>query len=273
MNSSLPIGIFDSGIGGLSVYSRIKKVLPQEDLIYFGDTARAPYGPRSPQQIQEFVKQILEFLGHCNVKMAVSACNTITVLGLGGVQKDHGFKILGMSMGARQVILASAGKRIGVIGTEVTIASGLHRKKLLALKPDSKVYMQACPKFAPLIEQGKISGIEIKDAIVEYLTPLKKEKIDTLVLACTHYPYIRTLINEFMGERVTIIDPAEETAQQVIGELSSAGMLQQKSSQGTGQLYFSGQAQQARAIAGTIMDTSGLLFLERNLEKQALCMR
>ncbi|AJQ26286.1 glutamate racemase [Pelosinus fermentans] len=273
MKSGLPIGIFDSGIGGLSVYSQIKKVLPKEDIIYFGDTAHAPYGTRNPWQIREFVNQMLSFFDRCNLKIAVSACNTITVLGLEEFQKNHDFKIVGMSTGAQQAIAASTNKRIGVIGTEVTIHSGMHHKTLLALKPESKVYAQTCPKFAPLIEQGKLTGIEIEDAITEYLTPLKKEKIDTLLLACTHYPYISELIKEFMGDQVKVIDPAEETANQIRNVLSNAGILNDNGNAGKGRLYFSEQAQQVRRIAENIMDTSRCLFLERNLEGVVPCKK
>ncbi len=270
MKSSLPIGIFDSGIGGLSVYSQIKKILPNEDIIYFGDTARAPYGPRYPWEIREFVNQMLSFFDHCNVKIAVSACNTITVLGLEEFQKNHDFKIVGMSTGAQQAIAASTNKRIGVIGTEVTIQSGMHHKTLSALKPESKVYTQACPKFASLIEQGKLTGIEIEDAIAEYLTLFRKEKIDTLLLACTHYPYINGLIKAFMGDQVRVIDPAEDTARQIRNVLSNAEILNDNGKTGKGRLYFSGKAQQVRRIADNIMDTSGCLFLERNLRSSSM---
>ncbi|MDF2633236.1 MAG: Glutamate racemase [Pelosinus sp.] len=265
MKGSSPIGIFDSGIGGLTVYLQVKKMLPQEDIIYFGDTARAPYGPREPWKIREFVNQMLSFLDLYNIKLAVSACNTITVLGLESLEKDHDFKILGMSKGAQQAIAASGNKRIGVIGTEVTIHSGQHLKEIVALDPKCKVYTQACPKLAPLIERGDLMGREVKNAIFEYLVPLKKEKIDTLILACTHYPYIRALIEEIMDDKVRIVDPAEETAKQIVAVLHNAGILNKNSDMGVGKLYFSRQAQQAYNIAKNIMDTSGCLFLDANL--------
>ena len=265
MKSSLPIGIFDSGIGGLTVYKQVKRLLPREDVIYFGDTARAPYGPRTPQQIRGFVKEILSFMDVCHVKIAVSACNTITVLGLDGLQGQYPFKILGMSKGTQLAVSASSNKRIGVIGTEVTISSGQHRQEMLALDSEVKVYAKACPKFAALIEKGNLSGSEIETAIIEYLTPLKNEKIDTLVLACTHYPYIETLIKQFMGNQVTIIDPAKETADQVVAAISSAGGLNSDGI-GEGKLYFSQQAQQARNIAESIMDTSKCVFTDKHLD-------
>lgn len=261
MNNRLPIGIFDSGIGGLTVYKQVKKLLPGEDIIYFGDTARAPYGQRPRQQIRNFVDEILDFMDVCNIKVGISACNTITVLGLDCLQGNHLFPIMGMSRGAQLAIDSSKNKRIGIIGTEFTISSGRHQAEITNLDSQAKVYGKACPKLASLIEKGNLAGIEMREAIFEYLEPLKEEKIDTLLLACTHYPYIKSCIQEFMGHTVAIIDPAEETAQQVCDLLARKGGLNPKDT-GVSRLYFSNNAEHALGIANHIIDTSACLLFE-----------
>lgn len=259
MYNNLPIGIYDSGIGGLTVYKKLRKMLPGENIIYFGDTYRAPYGSRSKEQICQFVDEIMRFMSLCSVKFGVVACNSITVLGIDAISQNYNFDLIGNSTGAQSALVATKNKRIGIIATETTVSSGFHHAAIASIDKSVKVFAQPCPKLAPLIELGNLQSSELCEAVVEYLTPLKELDVDTVILACTHYPYISHLVQEFMGEKVTIIDPAEETAQKAYNFLACKQGLNENNL-GTSRFYFSGNPERAKTIASNLFDTSSLKF-------------
>ncbi len=259
MEKKLPIGVFDSGVGGLTVFKELRRVLPAENLIYFGDTGRTPYGCRTEQQIREFVDEILNFMSYHQVKLAVAACNTITVLGLDSIRKNHKFPLIGVSQGARLALAASNNKHIGVIATEATIRSGKHVAVISAADAQTKIFPQACPKFAPMVEAEKFEGLEIEQAALEYLAPLQKSGVDTLILACTHYPFLTPVIEKIMGQNVTIIDPARETALEAQAMLKSMDLLN-SGEHGYNKLYFSADVDRAKRIAARAIDVSNSEF-------------
>ena len=183
MQKNAPIGVLDSGVGGLSVLKCLQAALPQEDFIYVGDTARTPYGPRSEAEVRRFVGEIIDYLDGRGVKLVVIACNTLTVLGVDTLKGSHAFEIVGMSKGAQLVLAASCSKKIGVFATEFTISSGAHKAAILAADAGADVYPQACPKFVPLIEGEQFGSAEVMSAVAEYAAPLKAAGIDTLILS------------------------------------------------------------------------------------------
>lgn len=211
-----PIGVFDSGIGGLTVVRALTRRLPHENIVYFGDTARVPYGPKSPQVIRAYAAQDTEFLLSKNVKMIVIACNTVSGVALDVVTKHADVPVVGViHPGAAAAVAASRRKRVGVIGTVATINSNAYGIAIRQLDPDVKVFAQACPLFVPLAEEGWTHHRATELIAKEYLFPLKLEKIDTLVLGCTHYPLLKDVIAKVLDGTVTLIDSGEATAQEV----------------------------------------------------------
>ncbi len=207
-----PIGVFDSGVGGLTVLKELLDIMPGEDFVYFGDTARVPYGPRTPEEIRKFTRQILRFLAEQKVKLAVIACNTITFNIIAADVADCPFPVIGMNDSVKAALSVSKAKRVGVIATQATVSSAKHVESGKNIDPEAKVYLQACPEFVPIIERGIFDGPEIEAAVKEYLRPLQDVKIDALILACTHYPLVAPLVGRLMGPTVNIINPARETA-------------------------------------------------------------
>lgn len=262
--NSLPIGIFDSGIGGLTVYRRVRELLPDENIIYFGDTGRAPYGSRQPKQIRQFVDEIMKFMSLCNVKLGIVACNTITVLGVDTLSKNYNFQLVGNSLGAVSALGATRNRRIGVIATETTIRSQKHRTEILRLDPGASVFAQPCPQLASLIEAGEFTGHTIENALGTYLAPLREQCIDTLILGCTHYPYVIDLIQQYLGERVTIVDPATETAEHARDFLAAAQSLTYGGA-GASRFYFSANSDTARSRAARLFNTTDAPFSQLDL--------
>lgn len=210
------IGIFDSGIGGLTVLKAIEQALPRENLIYLGDTARVPYGNKSRETITRYSIENTQFLLKAGVKAVVVACNTASALGLSELQKQFEIPILGViEPGAQAAVDATKTGEVGIIGTEATIASASYTKAIHALNPKIRVWGVSCPLFVPLAEEGWIDG-EITEAVArKYLAPLFKTPIDSLILGCTHYPILKSMISKVMGPQVTLVDSAEQTAQAV----------------------------------------------------------
>lgn len=211
-----PIGVFDSGIGGLTVVHALLQRLPHENIVYFGDTARVPYGPKSPQVIREYAAQDTDFLLSKDVKMIVIACNTVSGVALDVVMKRANVPVVGViHPGAAAAVAASKKKRIGVIGTVATINSKAYTIAIRQLDTEAHVVAQACPLFVPLVEEGwthhKVTELVAK----EYLFPLKLERIDTLVLGCTHYPLLKEVIARVVNGNVTLIDSGEAAASEV----------------------------------------------------------
>jgi glutamate racemase len=217
---SKPIGVFDSGIGGLTVVSALIRRLPNENIVYFGDTARVPYGPKSPQVVKEYTAQDTDFLVSQGVKMIVVACNTVSSVALEVVQKHSRVPVVGVIVpGARAAVAATTRKRIGVIGTVGTIRSEAYTHAIRQCDPAVTVISQPCPLLVPLAEEGWIEHPATSMIVREYLFPLSTQKIDTLVLGCTHYPILRPVIASVFSPGVTLIDSGEATAADVEAEL------------------------------------------------------
>ncbi len=225
MNKDLPIGVIDSGVGGLSVLKCLRQALPDEQFIYVGDTARTPYGSRTEAEVRTFVEEMLCWLDKQQIKLAVIACNTITVLGIDTLQKEHKFPLVGMSKGEELVLQASRNKKIGVMATPFTVSTRAHEKAILAKDSQAQVYLQPCPDFVPLIEKEILSGAEVQQAVAKYADPLKADGVDTVILSCTHYPFIKNIISDEFGAQVTVIDPAEATAALTKDLLANNGLL------------------------------------------------
>ena len=213
VKKTAPIGVFDSGVGGLTVAREIMRNLPNEDIVYFGDTARVPYGSKSKDNIIRYSRQIIHFLQTKGVKAIVIACNTASALALDTVKDEFDIPIIGVvEPGARAALAVTETKKIGVIGTEATVRSAMYEKIIQEIEPDVSVVAKACPLFVPLVEEG-FKKHHVTDEIIDYyLSSFKETDIDALILGCTHYPLLRSKIREYVGERITLVNPAYETA-------------------------------------------------------------
>jgi len=239
-NLSNPIGVFDSGIGGLTVVRALRRQLPHENIVYFGDTARVPYGPKSPQVIREYAAEDTGVLLEKNVKMVVVACNTVSSVALDVVMKHARVPVVGVIVpGAKTAVGASKTKRIGVIGTAGTIASNAYTYHIHQLDPDVTVTAKSCPLFVPLVEEGWIDHPATELIAREYLFPLKRERIDTLVLGCTHYPLLRATIGRVFEDAVTLIDSGESAADEVALTLDREGLRNPSTMAGNFECYVS----------------------------------
>ena len=208
-----PIGVFDSGVGGLTVAREIMRQIPNERIVYFGDTARVPYGSKSKDNIIKFSRQIIRFLQTENVKAIVIACNTASALALDEMQQEFDLPILGVvKPGAKVAVETTVNKRIGLIGTEANIRSGVYTRYIKSLDDEAKVFEKACPLFVPLVEEGWLHDDITLQVASRYLEELKEKDIDTLIMGCTHYPLIRSTIRKVMGDKVNLVNPAYETA-------------------------------------------------------------
>jgi glutamate racemase len=211
-----PIGIFDSGVGGLTVYSAIRRRLHKEKIIYLGDTARIPYGTRSPSTVRRYAHQDASFLFKYGVKLLVVACNTISSVALESLRKNFAVPILGViEPGARHAVRLTRKGRVGVIATEATVESGAYKKAIQNIDPEIEVFSQACPLFVALAEEGWSDHRATRLIATEYLAPLQTANIDTLVLGCTHYPILKETIQQVIGDGVTLIDSGECVADEV----------------------------------------------------------
>lgn len=225
MDKMQPIGVLDSGVGGLSVLKCLHQMLPHENFIYVGDTARTPYGTRKEAEIRGFVSEMIDWLAAQGVKQIVIACNTLTMLGVETLKKDYPFSFIGMSKGEQLLLRASKKKKIGVMATQFTIASRAHERAILAADPTAEVYPLACPDFVPLIEGEQFDSAELKQAAAKYALPLRKAGVDAVILACTHYPFICKQIEAALGSGVRVIDPAAATSGEAILALKDEQLL------------------------------------------------
>jgi glutamate racemase len=211
-----PIGVFDSGIGGLTVLKEILRELPQESTIYLGDTARVPYGIRSAETVMRYSFENTKFLSSKDIKILVIACNTASSVSLDALKNSMAIPVLGViEPGAKAAVHATRNRKIGVIGTSATIQSNAYTTAIHAIDPAIKVFGLACPLFVPLVEEGWITGNIAMMIAKQYLDGIKEKGIDTLVLGCTHYPLLKKVISDVMGEEVTLIDSAVETSQAI----------------------------------------------------------
>jgi glutamate racemase len=208
------IGVFDSGVGGLTVLQEIHRHLPQESVLYFGDTARVPYGNREPAEIIQFVREILQMMANRHVKMAIMACSTGSALALDIVKEDFDFPIVGVvKPGALAAV--QAGRRIGVVATNATVKSQAYGQEMRRCSPTVDVWEVACPAFVPLIEKNLIDSPEMMVVAREYLQPLIEKQIDTLVFGCTHYPHLRRVFEQILPPHITYVNPAEATVREI----------------------------------------------------------
>ncbi len=227
MNSKYaPIGVFDSGVGGLTVVKEIMRQLPNERVVYFGDTARVPYGNKSEDTITKYTRQIIRFLRTYQVKALVVACNTISACALDKVEKELDIPIIGvLKPGSRVAAEGTHNRRIGIIATESTIHSGMYEKYITQMDGDIQVYSKACPLFVPLVEEGLWNDSITREVAVRYLKELTDRDIDTLILGCTHYPLLKATVGDVVGGEVTLVNPAYETARELKLLLGSNGLL------------------------------------------------
>lgn len=225
MDRNAPIGVFDSGIGGLTVAREIMRQMPGERIVYFGDTARLPYGSKSQDTVLRYSRQIIRFLLSKNVKAIVIACNTASAYALEAVEKELDIPIIGViRAGARTAVHATRNGKIGVIGTEGTISSGIYTDVMTQMRPGIEVTAKSCPLFVPLVEEGLLHDSVTDEIASRYLSVLKGRFVDTLVLGCTHYPLIRSTLGRIMGEDVTLVNPAYETAIELKKLLDEKGL-------------------------------------------------
>lgn len=272
MNKNAPIGVFDSGIGGLTVAREIMRQLPEERIVYFGDTARLPYGNKSKETVIRFSEQIIRFLRTKDVKAIVIACNTASSHALDEVRKAQDIPIIGViNAGARAAVSATKNGKIGVIGTEGTISSGTYGAVLREMKPGVEVFGKACPLFVPLVEEGLLHDSVTDEIAARYLSALKEKYIDTLVMGCTHYPLLRSTIARTMGSDVTLVNPAYETAVQLRTLLKSMEMnceedkelaLEEKY-----QFFVSDMAEKFRSFATSILPKEVKETVKINIEE------
>lgn len=245
-----PIGIFDSGVGGLTVYKAIRSAFPEEDLIYFGDTARVPYGPKSPNTIIEYSIQNSRFLLQKGIKILIVACNTSSAVALDHLKELTEIPIIGViNPGAEMAARQTVNRRIGVIGTEGTVRSGAYTKAINAILPDAQVLSRACPLFVPLVEEGWLTHPSSRDIVREYLDFYADKQIDTLVLGCTHYPLLKDLIQSVVGDNVSLVDSADAITQYLKRQLP----LEYDGTHGTDKFYVSDNEDKFAQIAGRIL--------------------
>ena len=221
----LPIGVFDSGVGGLTVMQAIARRLPRESLLYFGDTAHLPYGNKSPEAVTRFSLEVARFLKGKGIKALVVACNTASALALPRLKRELGLPVIGViEPGARAAAAATRRGRVGIIATEATIASGAYQRAIERLLPGARPVGKACPLFVPLVEEGWWSHPVTRAVAREYLRPLERAGIDTLILGCTHYPLLKSSLRRLLGGGVRLIDSAEETARELEALLEREGL-------------------------------------------------
>lgn len=243
------IGIFDSGIGGLTVVKEILRQLPRENIIYFGDTARVPYGTKSAKLVSRYGIQDARFLMSLGIKLLVVACNTVSAIGLEKLTKEIAVPLVGViEPGCRDAVKATENKRIGVIGTEATISSGIYAKIVRGLDHGVEVVCKACPLFVPLIEVGWLDGEVTRLTARRYLSGMKGQ-IDTLILGCTHYPLLKSILQEEVGEQTAVINSARAVATRVKEVLEEGGLLTASNDNGCHRYFVSDDPDKFRRMA------------------------
>lgn len=260
---SAPIGVFDSGLGGLTVARALRKVLPNEDILYFGDTARVPYGVKSPETVIRFARECFTFLIRRRIKLLVVACNTASALALPVLKDSLSVPCVGVILpGVAAALRSSRSGPIGVVGTEATIGSGAYKTALEREVPGLTVIQIPCPLFVPLAEEGWTEG-EIPERVARhYLTPLLAHEITTLILGCTHYPMLRDVIAQVAGTQIDLVDSAEETSRETAAMLQQLSLLNPQSQPGYLQAFVSDSVERFKRI--------GSAFLGESLDSAAI---
>ena len=250
-----PIGVFDSGMGGLTAVRQMIRLLPGEDIVYFGDTGRVPYGGRSAETIVRYARQDVAFLRGFDLKAIVIACGTVSTTALSVLKSENAIPILGVVEPAAKAAVQVSRGSIGVIGTKATIRSGAYEAAIRALLPEARLTAKACPLLVPLVEDGRVRrGDAVTERVVEeYLAPVKAAGVDTLVLGCTHYPLLRDVISDFMGAGVTLIDTGEEAARAAAELLRGQNRLNDAARAGERRYYASDSAADFAATASLFL--------------------
>ncbi|MEA3248914.1 MAG: glutamate racemase [Patescibacteria group bacterium] len=243
------IGVFDSGLGGLTVVREIFRQLPGRKVVYFGDTARTPYGTKSRQLIRKYSVQDAEFLMSKGAKAIVVACNTVSAHGVDAVRRHVDVPVFEVVTPAVKKAAGVTRGRVGVVGTRGTVGSGIYEKKMRSLAPETKVYSEACPLFVPLVEEGWADKPEAGSIARDYLRPLKLRKIDTLILGCTHYPFLRHVIRKAVGSDMNLVDPAYETVQELAEYLKMNSSFDEVVSRGSNTFYVSDRTEHFTELA------------------------
>lgn len=271
LTKEAPIGVFDSGVGGLTVVREIMRQIPNEKIVYFGDTARVPYGSKSRETVTRYSKQIVRFLQTHHVKTIVVACNTASAYALDDLEKEINLPVIGVvKPGAKVAAEVTKNGKVGVIGTEATIGSRIYSQYIEELKPDVKISGKACPLFVPLVEEGLLQDPVTNEIARRYLAELIDIDIDTLILGCTHYPLIRSTIGRVMGEGVTLVNPAFETARELKELLLAQGLLNDREPElGSNQyqFYVSDKADKFIRFANSIIKYGILSAKHVNIEE------
>lgn len=254
MGKTCPIGIFDSGVGGLTVVKSLLEQLPAESFIYFGDTANVPYGSKSKEQLFNYAHKIISFLMKQGVKAIIVACGTHSSVTLPEVRRQYSLPLLGVvKAGSRSAVKSSKNGKIGIAATQATVNSLAYTREIKKMYPDFEVCEIACPRFVPLVESGRLNGEEVRKAVREYIGPLLERGIDTLVLGCTHYPFLVPAIKEFAGKDIIIVDPSCETIAEIHEVLSQTGMINDDSSRTFHRFYVSGNDDSFYKVGKSLM--------------------
>lgn len=257
MRKTAPIGVFDSGLGGLTVFKALARRMPRESLVYFGDTAHVPYGSKSPEAVTRYSVEIARFLAAQGIKLLVVACNTSSAVALPAIRKAVKVPVVGViDPGARAAMCATRGGSIGVIGTEATVRSDAYPRALRSLGSRVKTVSQSCPLFVPLVEEGWWQGKVTEAVARRYTAPLRRARVDTLILGCTHYPYLKPVLSRVMGARVSLIDSAEETALQTESVLEKSGLRSSTRRAGSRDFYASDAPERFRRLARRMLGFS-----------------
>lgn len=250
MSDSRPVGLFDSGVGGLTVSREVFRLLPYEATVYFGDTAHVPYGSRQAEELIGFAAQIIAFLISCNVKYIIFACNTNSSLSLPVMRRRYAVPMTGLvEPGARLAVELSVNQRIGVIATEATVKSGAYQRAVGSLNPGITVFARPAPRLVPLVEAGMSESGEAFEAVGEYVQPLKAEGIDTLILGCTHYPFLISHFQKCLGPEVKLVDPAAATVLAARDEMERLGLLNNPGGAPRHHYFVSGDPEDFRQTA------------------------
>ena len=257
-----PIGIFDSGVGGLTVVKEIVRLLPRENIIYFGDTARVPYGTKSEKTILKFIVQDSEFLIRKNVKMIIVACNTASAVGFSKIERQFDIPIINViEPGAKAAAKTTQNRKIGIIGTKTTISTKSYDRAIKNIKPEIEIYSQPCPLFVPLVEELWFDKKVTEEIAEIYLSTFKNTDIDTLVLGCTHYPLIKNILGKVMGNKVKLIDSALEIGKRVKNTLHEKNLINSSSKNGKLIFYFSDLSENIKKITNFIIPEADVNYI------------
>jgi glutamate racemase len=248
-----PIGVFDSGIGGLTVLRSLERRMPGESLIYFGDTAHVPYGSKSPEAVARYSTAVARFLAAKGVKLLVVACNTSSAVALEAVRRAVKVPVIGVIVPGARAAAALGARRVGVIGTEATVRSGAYPRALRAAGSRARAESAACPLFVPLVEEGWWDGLVTETVARRYAAPLKRARVDALILGCTHYPVLKPVLSRVMGKGVRLVDSAEETAREAERELLRLGLRSSRKGRGRREFYASDAPQRFLRLARRLL--------------------